>query len=262
MILVYMLLGAVAGTLAGLLGIGGGIMVVPGLAWVFMHFQIAPDYAMHMACGTSLAIMVLTTGSSLHSHVKRKVEFWAIYRKFLPGIVLGVMLGALFSTWLTSRVLAIVFAVFVLLMALKMFLHRGTGGEHRLPGWLGMSSVGIGIGAKSGLLGLGGGVITIPFLTYCGVNMRKSVVVSVMVGMTIALIGSVSYIVLGLRQAGLPAWSLGYIYFPAWISVALASMVCARVGAYFSHRMPVRALKIVFAVLMFLIGVRMLTVAL
>ncbi len=259
MIIIYLSLGIVAGTLAGLLGIGGGVLVVPGLAWVFLHYHLAPGSVMHMACGTSLAVMVMTSSSSLHSHLKRNIEFWSIYRLFLPGIVIGVVVGALFSTWLSSRTLAMVFGVFVILIAFKMFFHRSRSGDHRLPGLPGMSGVGVVIGAKSGLLGLGGGVITIPFLTYCGVDMRKSVVVSVMVGMTIATIGALTYILTGLTsQSHLPHWSLGYVYLPAWISVATSSVLFARVGANLSHRLPVPMLKRVFAIVMLLIGIHML----
>lgn len=258
MLALYLLLGVLAGTLAGMLGIGGGIIVVPGLAWIFHHYHLIPHATMHMACGTSLAVMVMTAGSSLHSHLKRNVEFWSIYKQFLPGIFVGVWLGAIFSTQLSSRTLAIVFGVFVILMAIKMFFHRDIHGEHRLPNRGVMAGVGCAIGAKSGLLGLGGGIITIPFLSYCGVNMRRSVMVSVMVGMTIAAIGTVAYMVTGWSYLYRPAWSIGYVYVPAWLTIAFASTLFARVGAHLSHRLPVATLKRVFACVMLLIGVHML----
>ncbi len=258
MVAIYVLLGMFAGTLAGLLGIGGGILVVPGLAWVFEHYQLVPHASMHMACGTSLAVMVLTTGSSLYTHLGRKIEFWSIYKQLLPGIIVGVLLGAIFSTQLSSRTLATVFGVFVILMAIKMFFSRESHGEHRLPGMPGMSGVGAIIGAKSGLLGLGGGVITIPFLTYCGVNMRRSVVVSVMVGMTISSIGAVAYMLIGWHYPTLPRWTVGFVYLPAWLSVAVMSALFARVGALLSHRLPVGILKKIFSIVMLAIGIHML----
>lgn len=259
MIAIYLCLGVAAGTLGGLLGIGGGMVVVPGLAWVFDHYNLAPGSVMHMACGTSLAVMILTSVSSLYTHLKRNIEFLSIYRLLLPGIILGVVIGVLFSTWLSSHTLALVFGVFVILMSIKMFFHREHHADHRLPSFAGMSGVGVVIGAKSGLLGLGGGIITIPFLTYCGVNMRKSVVVSVVVGVTIAVIGATTYVVMGLLlRPNLPHWSLGYVYIPAWSCVAVTSMLFARIGANLSHRLPVTLLKRIFAVIMLSIGLHML----
>ncbi len=258
MIVVYLVLGVFAGTLAGMLGIGGGVLVVPGLAWIFMKYHLCGTHVMQMACATSLAIMVLTSGSSLYGHLKRKFEFWPIYKQFLPGIVVGVVVGAIFTTWLSSRTVAIIFGVFLIMVSIKVFFHKERHGEHHLPKLPGMMGVGGLIGAKSGLLGLGGGVITVPFLIYCGINMRKTVVVSVVVGMTVATIGASTYIFMGLLRSDLPAWSLGYVYMPAWFSVAASSFIFARLGAHFSHRMPVKVLKRIFAIVMLAIGVRML----
>ncbi len=259
MILIYLLLGVFAGLLAGLLGLGGGVLVVPGLAWVFSHYHLCGgDYTMQMAVATSLAIMVLTTGASCYGHLKKRIEFWSICKMMMPGVIVGAVAGALLSTILTTRMLEILFGAFIVLVAVKVFFHKDEiRSDHCLPAWSGMVSAGSLVGAVSSLLGLGGGIITMPFLLYCGVNMRKTIVVSVVVGLAVACIGAVTYVVSGLFNPNMPQWSLGYVYLPALICVVITSFVFARIGAHYSHRVPVKVLKRLFAIVLLVIGVRM-----
>lgn len=257
-ILVYLAIGAGAGIISGLLGMGGGVVVVPALAFVFAWLKFPGSYIMHMAAGTSLAIMIFTTGRSFLSHRKRGIEFWSVYRRFVPGIIVGVILGGILAHYLHTDTLKIIFGVFLLLIAIKMFAQKTTNPTRQLPGWKGMSTAGLIIGGKSGLLGIGGGAVTVPYLTYCNVPMRQAVVVSVATGWTVAVIGSITFSLTGLAAAGLPAMTLGYIYVPAWIGVAVGSFLCAPIGAALSHTLPVPLLRKVFAVVLFLIGVHML----
>lgn len=250
--------GAVAGFLSGLFGIGGGICVVPLLAIAFnrLGFSI---FAMHMAVSTSLAIMIFTTGSSFlaHRHQQKGGSIWPTYRQLSPGIVLGVILGAILAHAADAYVLRFVFALVVLLMAMKMVFVKPYSHRDALPALLWMCLVGFVIGLKSGMLGLGGGVIVIPFLVYFGVPMRQAVVVSSATSLTIASLGSVAFLLLGHGMQGLPQWSLGYIYLPAVLVVAPMSILFARVGAFYSYRLSAVLLKRGLCALMLVISAHM-----
>lgn len=259
LIAIYFLIGSVAGMLSGLLGIGGGLLVVPALAYVFSHYSIVPhNLVMHVAAGTSLTVMIATTARSMWAHSKKGVSFWPIYRQFLPGVIVGTICGALLAHLLHSDILRIVFAIFILTVAVSMLLQRKANPKRGLPGRVGMSICGFAIGGKSGLLGVGGGALTIPLLVYCNVSMRVAVVVSIAVGMTVAVIGSVTFLLSGLHASGLPAHSTGYIFWPACFAVALGSVVFAPLGATFSHRLSVEFLKRIFALFLLVVGVHMM----
>ena len=257
-ILSYFLIGAFAGTMSGLLGIGGGMVVVPGLVFMFAIMKMPSSIIMHMAIGTSLAVMVITTTRALMAHLRYRIKFWSIYRRIAPGVILGTIIGAFLAHFLHSQVLKIVFAVYVLLVALKMLLERKPNPRRQLPGPVGMSLTGVVIGTKSGLLGLGGGSISIPFLIFCNVAMRTAVVVTLAIGVTIAIVGSTSFAISGLYATGLPDWSTGYIHWPAWAFVAAGSLLFAPIGAKLSHRLPAPILKRVFALFLLLVAVQLL----
>lgn len=255
----YFLTGALAGTLSGLLGIGGGLLVVPALAFIYQHQHFNNRDIMQMAAGTSLAIMVITTSRSLLSHLHHKIEFWPVYSQLLPGVIVGTILGVSLAHFVHSNVLRIIFGIFVILVALKMFFLKSVNAQRQLPRKSAMASIGAIIGGKSGLLGVGGGALTVPFLTYCNVPMRQAVVISIATGMTVAAIGAVGYAIVGHGVIGRPDWSTGYIYWPAWLGVAAGSVLFAPLGARLSHVMPVPLLKKLFGVLLVVIGVKMLS---
>jgi uncharacterized membrane protein YfcA len=252
-------LGMLAGTLSGLLGIGGGLVVVPGLLYLFAHNVSMPnDALMHMAVGTSLAVMIVTTLRSLLSHLKRDVEFWSIYKPIMPGVIIGTILGALLAHYLQSRSLEIVFAVFILILSIRLLFPAKVNSLRKLPGNRALSVFGLLVGAKSGLLGVGGGALTIPFLTHSNVNIRQAVVVSAATGLTVACIGTVCFILNGWWAVGLPAWSTGYIYWPAWLPMVLGSIVFAPLGTRLPHHLPAPLLKRFFGVFLVLVAIRML----
>jgi len=254
----YFFIGVLAGTLSGLLGIGGGIVVVPGLALLFSLQDMPSALIMHMAAGTSLAIMIFTASRSLLAHLKRHIPFWNIYRQLFPTIIVGVVGGVVFAHFLHSNLIEIIFAIFLLLVAIRMFFMRRYEGEHRLPGQFGMSAMGVAIGVKSGLLGVGGGALAVPFLTHCHVPMRQVVVISSAVSLTVALVGAVSFAITGLHAQGLPAWSLGYINCKAWLPVALGSMLFAPLGVKLSHYLSTHILRRIFAVFLVVVSFHML----
>jgi len=255
----YFLVGAIAGTLSGLLGIGGGIIIVPALVFIFHQQHFSSIYIVHMAAGTSLAIIVLTSFQSLMAHLHRSISFWMIYRPFVPGVIVGTLGGAVLAYFLHSHTLEFIYAIVVLLMAVKMFFYKvSTELSDQLPGRIGCSFAGAVIGGTSGLLGLGGGAFTIPFLTHCRVSMRQTVVVACAFGATISIVGALSFAVTGMFAKGLPAWTTGYIYWPAWFSVVLGSLIFVRIGASLSHRMPTAILRRVFAFFLLNVGFHML----
>lgn len=260
LLLIYFVLGAVTGLLSGLLGIGGGIIVVPTLAFIFTHEHIPSEYVMHLAVGTSLAVMVFTTVRSLTSHVMQqsRVIFWDIGRMLLPMVVVGVVLGVLFADRMHSSSLRVLFGLFIVVIAVRIFFFiEQPATKRQLPTRAWMHVAGIVMGMLSGLLGIGGGTTVIPFLLHFKVSMRVAIRVAVMVGIAVSLIGAISFYIAGLDEA-LPMHTLGYIYWPAWVGIGMGSVLFAPLGVRLSHYMSTVILKRIFACLLILIGLQML----
>ncbi len=259
-LLLYLALGAFAGVMAGLLGVGGGLIIVPVLAGIFHHQQISEALIMHLAIGTSLATIVVTSISSVRAHHQRGAVLWTAVWRLTPGIVIGAWVGAVIAEALPSAVLSKVFAVFVLTIAAQMAFGAKPAPHRELPGTAGMAMTGGVIGLVSAIVGIGGGSLTVPFLTWCNIAMRQAVATSAACGVPIALAGALGFIVTGLNATGLPAWSLGYIYSPALIGVAVVSMLTAPLGAKLAHTLPTAILKKVFAIFLVVIGIKMLLI--
>lgn len=257
-LLFYLLLGAFAGVMAGLLGVGGGLVIVPALAWIFQRQLIAETALMHLAIGTSLATIIVTSISSVRAHHQRGAVLWPTVWRLTPGIVTGAWLGAAVADALSSFALQKVFAVFVLLMAAQMGFGAKPAPHRDLPKAAGMLATGGVIGAVSAIVGIGGGSLTVPFLSWCNVPIRQAVATSAACGLPIALAGALGFVVTGLNAPDLPAWSLGYVYGPALLGVALTSMLFAPLGARLAHTLPTEMLKKIFAAFLAVIGVKML----
>ncbi len=257
-LLLYLALGAFAGVMAGLLGVGGGLIIVPVLAWIFRGQQMTGTVIMHVAIGTSLATIVITSISSVRAHHGRGAVLWPVFWRLTPGIVLGAWLGAVVADALPSVVLGKVFAVFVLAMAAQMGFGAKPAPHRELPGRLGMLAAGGVIGAVSAIVGIGGGSLTVPFLTWCNTSIRQAVATSAACGLPIALAGALGFVVTGWSNPDLPAWSLGYVYGPALVGIAITSMLSAPLGARLAHTLPTETLKKIFAVFLALVGIEML----
>ena len=257
-LLFYLALGVFAGVMAGLLGVGGGLIIVPTLAWIFHHQQVDDAIVMHLAIGTSLATIVVTSISSVRAHHRRGAVLWPIFWRLTPGIVVGAWLGAAIADALPSAVLSKVFAVFVLTVAAQMGFGAKPAPHRELPGTAGMLTAGGVIGAVSAIVGIGGGSLTVPFLTWCNIAIRQAVATSSACGLPIALAGALGFVVTGLNAAGRPDWSLGYVYGPALVGITLTSMLSAPLGAKLAHTLPTEMLKKVFAAFLTLVGVKML----
>lgn len=258
-ILLYAVLGMVAGILAGLLGVGGGLIIVPALVAVWLSAAVVGEHMMQLAIGTSLATIVFTSLSSVFAHHQRGSVDWPVFLRLAPGIVLGAWLGAAWASYLPGDILKTVFGVFELLVAAQMGFALRPAPHRTLPGAVGMLTAGGLIGTVSAIIGIGGGTMTVPFLTWCNVTMQRAVGTSSACGMPIAVGGALGYVVMGWSEAALPQGSVGFVYVPAFVGITVASMLFAPLGAALAHRLPVLVLKRVFSVFLALLGLWMLT---
>lgn len=252
----YLPLGAATGFFAGLFGIGGGLIIVPALAFLFA--AQTGDALMHSAIGTSLATIIPTALSSILAHHRHGAISWPLARRLMPGIVLGTAAGAMLADRVDGETLRLIFGVFMLAVSLQMALGAMPAGRRALPGRVGMGAAGITIGAVSALIGIGGGTLTTPFLTWCRVELRRAIATSAACGLPIALTGTTAYLIAGLDVTGLPPGSSGYINWPAAIAIAAASIFTAPLGARLTHCLPVARLRRLFALLLVLVALRLL----
>ncbi len=256
--LLYLLTGIFAGFLAGLLGVGGGLVIVPVLTFIFTAQHFPASHILHIALGTSLASILFTSVSSLRAHHAHGAVSWQVVRGITPGILAGTLLGTVLAAQLSSNFLKGFFVLFVYYVAAQMLLNIKPKPSRQLPGWGGMFGAGGVIGGVSSLVGIGGGTLSVPFMTWCNVKMHQAIGTSAAIGFPIALAGAIGYIVNGLGANGLPEYSLGFIYLPALAGLVLASVLTAPLGARLAHRLPVPQLKKVFAALLIVLGTRML----
>ncbi|MBF0424216.1 MAG: sulfite exporter TauE/SafE family protein [Magnetococcales bacterium] len=256
--LVYALLGATSGVLAGLLGVGGGIILVPVLV-LSLEFQgVSPAISMHMALGTSLAIIVITAMASVRAHHRRGAVIWSIVWRITPGILLGTFFGSGLANHLSGTTLKRLFGLFALALAFYLAFGRPPLASRTLPRTVGMALVGGIIGCISALMGIGGGSLSVPFMVWCNVSMRQAVATSAAIGWPIAIAGATGYTLTGWGDARLPSMALGYVHLPAMIAVALTSATCAPLGARLAHSIDPLSLRRLFAALLLLLGGRML----
>jgi len=252
-----LVLGCVSGFLAGLLGIGGGMLLVPALTFLASARGFASGYVVKMAVATSLATILFTSLSSVRAHHKRGAVRWEVVRLLAPGIVAGSLLGAQLARLLSTRMLALVFAVFVAYSALQMFIDKKPKPSRQLPQGAGMFGAGGVIGTLSSLVGAGGGFISVPFMAWCNVPIHAAVATSSALGFPIALAGTIGYVLAGSNLQGTPAGSVGYLYLPALGLIALTSVLLAPLGAAAAHKLHVRQLKRAFAVLLLVLAAYM-----
>ena len=247
-------LGICTGFLAGLLGIGGGMLMVPFMTFILTAKGFPQNYTVKMAVASSLATICFTSLSSVWAHQKRGAVIWPVVRLLAPGILLGSLLGAQIAVALSGKVLSVLFAIFVAFSATQMFLDRKPKPNRILPGGVGMFSVGGLIGMLSALVGAGGAFVSVPFMTWCNVKIHQAVGTSAALGFPIALAGTLGYIWAGQDLPPMPAGSVGYLYLPGIIVIALSSMASAPLGARTAHRMDIHPLKKVFAFFLYLLA--------
>lgn len=250
----YLALGAGAGVLAGLFGVGGGLIIVPVLIFSFHALGIADNVATHLAIGTSLATIIFTSISSAQTHHSKGNVDWQLVKWLALGIVFGSVLGGFTASLLQGTTLKIVIGCFVILMSLQLGFNLKPKASKSLPKKGGLTVTGGIIGWASAIFGIGGGSLTVPFLAFCSVPMQRAVAVSAACGVPIAISGALSYMWFGWNMQGLPSWSLGYIYLPALLGITLTSMIFSRLGAKLAYRLSATLLRRMFAVFLFVVG--------
>jgi uncharacterized membrane protein YfcA len=252
-------LGLGTGFLAGLLGIGGGMLMVPFITFILAGRGVEADLAVKMAIATSMATIIFTSISSVRAHHQRGAVRWDIVQRLAPGIVIGGFAASLgIFALLKGSSLAIFFALFVSFSASQMLLDKKPAPTRQMPGTAGQLAAGGVIGFLSGLVGAGGGFVSVPFMTWCNVSIHNAVATSAALGFPIALANAAGYVIAGQGLQDLPAGSFGYIYLPALVVIAFFSVLMAPLGVKAAHALPVKSLKRVFAVLLYLLASYML----
>lgn len=258
-IFLYLLLGIFSGILAGLFGIGGGIIIIPVFFSIFKNIVGIPDEALaHTVLGTSLGVIVFSSIASTYSHNKRNAVMWKLLKLIAPSICLGATLGAITASYIPSSTLQILVAIFLILISFQMIFEFPPPSQNPKTNFLGPLVVGSGIGWLSGIFGIGGGVFSVPYFYHRGLVMTKAIGSSAACGIPIALSGSIAYMVVGSNTTNLPELAIGYVYLPGAIIVGLASAWSAIIGVRAAHRIKQKKLRLSFAILLIIMGLNLL----
>jgi uncharacterized membrane protein YfcA len=250
-----LVMGAIAGFLAGLLGIGGGMIMVPFMTMILTAKGFHEDVVVKMAVATSLATICFTSLSSVRAHHQRGAVLWPVVRLLSPGIVLGSLIGAQLAVAMPTQMLSLFFALFVAYSATQMLLDKKPQPSRTLPGKLAMLGMGHVIGLISSLVGAGGAFVSVPFMTWCNVKIHQAVATSAALGFPIALAGTLGYVWAGWSLPAMPEGAVGYLYLPGLLIIAMASMSTAPLGARTAHRMDIRPLKRAFAFVLYALAI-------
>ncbi|KEQ19477.1 sulfite exporter TauE/SafE family protein [Endozoicomonas numazuensis] len=250
----YLLLGALAGTLAGLFGIGGGLVIVPVLVFSFKLQGLSPEILTHLAVGTSLATIVITSLSSIRAHHSKGAVQWPVFSVLTVGILLGSWLGVYTAIQMSGPMLQKAIGIFALAVAAKMWFGFKPSESSKVPGRPVLIAAGGVIGWASSIFGIGGGTLSVPFLRKCNLSMGQAVATSAACGLPIAVMGAAANMFLGRENELLPAMSTGYVYWPAFLGIVLTSMLFARFGAQLAHKLSSEKLQKLFALLLLVVG--------
>jgi uncharacterized membrane protein YfcA len=256
--LTYGALGLFVGFFSGLLGIGGGSMIVPILGLAFVAFGFAPDQVMHLSLGTSLAAIVPATASGAREHFAHGAVRADIVKGLAPGIAAAGLGAGAIARFAPVAFLKYFFLAFVIYVTFSILAGAKPRTVRPVPGGAGLFGVGALIGGSSGLAGVGGAMISIPFMTWWGVPFRTAVGTSAAIGFVVAVAGTAGYAIAGLGEKGLPPWTVGYVYIPALAGISLTSVFVAPWGARLAHRLPVAMLKKAFAVFLLALAVKLI----
>lgn len=257
-LLAYLALGSAVGFFAGLLGVGGGGIMVPALTTLFAMQGFPHDHMVHLALATSMAAIIVTSISSLRAHHTHGAVIWPVVLSISPGIIAGTFGAAFVAALIPTRPLAIFFVCFMGYVSLQMLLNIKPKPSRQLPGkWL-LTLVGLIIGAVSALVAIGGGSLSVPFMTWCNVKVQNAIGTSSAIGLPLSIAGTVGYLLSGWNVLGMPEHSFGFIYLPAVGLIAVVSVMTAPLGARLAHRLPVATLKKLFAVMLMLLSAKML----
>jgi hypothetical protein len=252
------LLGAVVGFFAGLLGIGGGLIIVPVLVYLLPLLGISAELAFPMALATSLASIIFTSTSAAFAHHKNGNIPWPIAQRLVITVAIGAMLGAVIAGMLSLKALTLIFASAVIILAAYMFLSIKVERSVALPSNWVLQLIGLFTGVLASLMGIAGGAILVPILMYYSLSMRQAIGVATASGIIVALFGALGYVIIGLGQSDLPPWSIGYIYLPALLGIVLTSSLFAPLGVKAGAKLSLPYLKKGFAIFLMLVAIKMM----
>lgn len=252
----YLAIGGVVGFFAGLLGIGGGIIIVSSLALMFTAHGFPAQYVMHMAIGTSLAAIILGSASSFRTHHRHGAVDWALVRTMSPGLLAGVFVGSVLARFLPGAFLKFFFLSFMVVLTLQMALGAKPKATRELPGRAGLVGMAVFIGLVSSMFGGGAAAFGVPFLTWCNVSTHRAIGTCAAMGFPLAVAGTIGYVLSGWTIAGMPQWSLGFVYLPAFLGISVTSVLMAPVGAKLAHRLKGATLRRIFALFLLAMGAK------
>ena len=252
----YLAIGAATGFFAGLLGIGGGTIIVSSLALLFAAQAFPADYVMHMAIGTSLAAIMAGAWGSFRTHHRHGYVDWPAMRAMVPGTLVGVAAGAVLARFMDTAALKVTFLAIMALIILQMVLNVRPKATRPLPGPVGMTLAGIVTGASSSLFGGGAAAVGVPFLTWCSMGIHRAIGTVAALGFPVAIAGATAYAIAGWSAQGLPRWSVGFVYLPAFLGISVTSVLVAPYGARLAHRLKGPTLRRIFAVFLVAIGAK------
>ena len=254
----YLGVGAVAGFFAGMFGIGGGAIIVPMLAALFAAQGLPQAHILHLAVGTGMATILFTSVASVRAHAVRGAIRWDIAGKMTPGILAGGLIGSSLTGFISTSVFAALFAVVICIAGTNLLLDRPPKPSRQPPGFAGMFIAGFVISALSAFAAVGGAFMSVPFMLWCNVPLLVAIGTAAAIGFPIAISGTIGFVAAGLRETGLPPYSVGFVFLPAVAGIVVASMLTAPLGAATAHRLPTRWLKRICALLFYAIAIRML----
>lgn len=258
LIFIYLAVGAVAGVIAGIFGIGGGLVVVPALIYAFNHQGVDPSVATHLAVGTSLATIIMTGASSAWAHYRRNSVHLCYFKMLLPGLIGGAILGVFVASKLTGGILGMLFGLFLIAIAAKVAFAKEAVVLQRPSSQAVMGVAGGIIGIVSALFGVGGGTLSVPWLLSRGCSFTQSVGTSSACSVFIALFGAMAFVLTGWGHSALMPWSTGFVYWPAAIGIGITSIPFARVGVKWAHALPSKTTKMAFVVVLLIVGLKFL----
>lgn len=251
----YLLTGAIAGTLSGLLGIGGGVIIVPVLIMLLPGVGMPAEYVVQVAVATALASIIVSSLSAVNKHFYRGSIDFILLRRLLLPIMIGVIIGSSVSHYISGATLKIIIACVMSFMAIRMLFLRNLSSKYRIakPVVIGASTL---LSAISAMVGAGGGVFFVPFLLYCGYPMARVLSTASVITFIVALISTLAYLLIGFHHVNV-AWTTSYIYWPAFFGIILTSTFTARLGVVLAHRLPVNVIRYIFAMLLLMVAVKM-----
>ena len=251
-------LGSIVGFLAGLLGIGGGLIIVPALVYLLPIIGVSSDVVMPMALGTSLGAIVITSTVAALAHHRKKNIPWQLAKPLMILVAIGALIGAFIADSLSSNALTGFFSMVVIMLAVYMLLSINASKQRSLPSTYVLQFLSFVTGIISSLMGIAGGAILVPSLSYFGVQVRQAIGLATACGVMVALFGSLGYIITGFNSPHLPEWSLGYLYFPALLGIVVSSSLFAPIGVKYASKLPVKTLKKFFAVFLITVAIKMM----